>query len=233
MAVNSLIWSSGFRAPAAKLSYGRNLIGYHSDSSEQLSQTALTAQNRGIMHQYVIFVTVQEKHVESTSLKLSLCDGLLQYWYIHGPQRNEPPLTFPVYCYYDVVSEMSKILDKLTWGLLHSWSPEDDPCSLWDLRSLYCCYDDDMCIRVGCPENFWMNCHEILFQRFMFSWGYTGRASVTPLQSTICNISALKWNLLSCLPTSNQEKSIILFKVTVSFTWSPPMIPHCFNTFSN
>lgn len=34
MAVNSLIWSSGFRALAAKPSWGRNLIGYHSDSSE-------------------------------------------------------------------------------------------------------------------------------------------------------------------------------------------------------
>ena len=67
---------------------------------------ALTVECRGIMHQCVIFVTVQEKHVESTSLKLFLCDGLLLYWHIHGPQWNEPPLTFPVCCYYDVTSEM-------------------------------------------------------------------------------------------------------------------------------
>lgn len=67
----------------------------------------LTVQCRGITHQYVIFVTVQEKRVESTSLKLFLCDGLLRYWYIHGPQRNEPPLTFPLNYYYGVTTEMS------------------------------------------------------------------------------------------------------------------------------
>lgn len=73
----------------------------------KLTQMELTVQCRGITHQYVIFVTVQEKRVESTSLKLFLCDGLLRYWYIHGPQRNEPPLTFPLNYYYDVTTEMS------------------------------------------------------------------------------------------------------------------------------
>lgn len=124
---------------------------------------------------------------------------------------------------------LQKILDNLTWHVFHSWSPEDDPDCLWDLLPFTCRYLRSW---VECSENFWMNCHEIVVQRFMFSWGYTGRASVTPLKSTICSISALKCNLLSCLPTSNPEKSIILFKVTGSFTWSPPMIPHCFKTLS-
>lgn len=111
---------------------------------------------------------------------------------------------------------LQKILDNLTWHVFHSWSSEDDPDCLWDLLPFTCRYLRSW---VECSENFWMNCHEIVVQRFMFSWGYTGRASVTPLKSTICSISALKCNLLSCLPTSNPEKSIILFKVTGSFTW--------------
>lgn len=183
----------------------------------KLTQMELTVQCRGIMHQYVIFVTVQEKRVESTSLKLFLCDGLLRYWYIHGPQRNEPPLTFPSTTIMMLQLKcLQKILDNLTWHVFHSWSPEDDPDCLWDLLPFTCRYLRSW---VECSENFWMNCHEIVVQRFMFSWGYTGRASVTPLKSTICSISALKCNLLSCLPTSNPEKSIILFKVTGSFTW--------------